>query len=92
MTMAVSYALQPQDNPKGPRKFNHPPGGESSRGERFKYKSASHWAKSAKKKPLVHAQSAYGHWRWDYPQSQRGRGLPLPRQLCWMTKAAWGFW
>lgn len=89
---AMLLAVRPQDDPRGPRKFNCPPGGKAGRGERFKYTSTGHRAKSAQKHPLVRAQSVYGHWRWDYPQSQRGRGLPLPRQLCWTTKAAWGFW
>lgn len=38
MAIEVSHALKPQDNPRGSRKFNHPHGGKTSRGECFKHK------------------------------------------------------
>ena len=43
IAIAVSHALQPQDNPRGPRSFNHLSRGETSKGECFKCKPTSHW-------------------------------------------------
>ena len=80
MVIAVSHALQPQDNPRGPRKFNHPPGGKTSKGECFKCKSTGHWAQKCQKEPPGPCPvcKRTGHWKWDCPQSQRGRGAPAP--------------
>ena len=50
MAIDVSHALKPQDNPRGPRKFNHLPGGKASKGGCFKCKStggvSARWRKS----------------------------------------------
>ena len=81
MAIAVSHALQPQDNPREPRKFNHPPGGKTSKGECFKCKSTSHWAQKCQKEPPGPCPvcKQIDHWKWDCPQSQRGRGAPTPK-------------
>ena len=42
--VAVSHALQPQDNPRGPRKFNYLSGSKTNKEEGSKCKSTGHWA------------------------------------------------
>ena len=96
VAITVSHVLQPQDNPRGPRKFNHPPGDKTSKVECFKYKSTSHWAPDWQKEPLVHAKSANKHvirsGTVPIPKGEVRGWLLLLRWLCWMIKAAKGFW
>ena len=92
MATAISYALQPQDNPRGPRKFNHPPGGKTSKGECFKCQSTGHWAQKWQKEipgPCLVCRQVI---RSEPVQTRRGRSLPILRWLCWMTEVVQGFW
>ena len=89
MVVAVSHALQSQDNPRGPRKSSYPSGGKTSKGQCYKCKSTGHWALDYQKEPprpcLACKQTS--HWKRDCPQSWRGRGgLLFPKwPSCWMT-------
>ena len=92
MAIAISYALQPQDNPRGPRKFNHPPRGKTSKGECFKCQSTGHWAQKWQKEIPGPCPVCRQVIRSEPVQTRRGRGLPILRWLCWMTEVVQGFW
>ena len=82
MAIAVSHVLQPQDDPRGPRKFNHPPGGKTARGNASHVSQPATGPKSAKRNPLVHAQSANKKVIESgiVLSPEEEGGLPLPRQ------------
>ena len=81
IAVAVSHALQPQDNPRGPRKSNSPSGGKTNKGEGYKCKSTGHWAQGCQKEPPRPCPTCkqIGHWKRDCPQSQRRKGAPAPK-------------
>ena len=94
IAIAISHALQPQDNPRGPRKFNHPPGGKTSKGEYFKCKSTDHWAQKCQQEPPAPCPvcKQTGHGSGTVLTSKGEGGLLFLRWPCWMTEVAQGFW
>ena len=77
MAMAVSYASQPQDNPKGPRRFNHPPGGETSRADASNISQPATGPKVPKRSPWsapsLHTVTGVG-----LSPAPKGKGAPTP--------------
>lgn len=92
MAIAISYAFQPQDSPRGPRKFNHPSGDKTSKVECFKCQSTGHWAQKWQKDIPGPCPVCKQVIRSEPVQSQRGWGLPILRWLCWMTEVVQRFW
>ena len=73
MTTAVSNALQPQDNPSGPRKLNHHLEVKPERGNASTVSQPAQKCEKEPSRPCL-ACKRTGHWRWDCPQSWRQVG------------------
>ena len=95
IAVAVSHALRPQDNPRGPRRSNSPSGGKTNKGECYMCESTGHWARDCQKEapramPSLQTNRSLEEGLPSVPKGNRG--LLLPRWPCWMTEVAWGFW
>ena len=73
MTTAVRNALQPQDNPSGPRKLNHHLEVKPARGNASNISQPAQKCEREPSHPCL-ACKRTGHWRWDCPQSWRQVG------------------
>ena len=92
MGIAISHALQPQDNLRRPKSLTTCLEVKPARGNASNVSQPATGPKSATKNTRVHAQSANKQVTGGGTvPSSKGEEL-LPRCPCWMTKVTQGFW